>query len=146
MQSTLKLSQSISSNTQKVWEVLTKPDHIKTYMFDCDVITNWQIGNPIKWNLTSDGVSKTLVHGVILEFEEFKKLKYTVFPSESDLNDIPQNYITIEHLLTEENGVTLLELNASDYSKIENGSKRYEDSVQGWNYAFPLIKQIAESL
>ena len=39
----------INAPVSKVWQALINPEIIKQYLFDTDVISDWQVGSPITY-------------------------------------------------------------------------------------------------
>ncbi|MEM7484607.1 MAG: SRPBCC domain-containing protein [Bacteroidota bacterium] len=55
-------------NKEKVWSLLTNPEMTKQYMFGCEVLSDWNLGNKIIWKgLTEDGKEVIYVKGEIIE-------------------------------------------------------------------------------
>jgi uncharacterized protein YndB with AHSA1/START domain len=47
----LSVKKTIEINTpaSKVWDTLTNPELTTQYMFDCELISDFKVGNPIIW-------------------------------------------------------------------------------------------------
>jgi len=43
----VKKSIAISAGLQAVWGNLTNPEQTKKYMFGCETVSNWKVGNPL---------------------------------------------------------------------------------------------------
>jgi hypothetical protein len=66
------------------------------------------------------------------------------FDPNSTMADIPANYLTMTYKLTPlSERVTQLEITQGDFSKVENGQKRYQDSLGGFEI-LETIKMLAE--
>lgn len=94
---------AINAPLAKIWEYLTIPSLMKTWMLDqdthLDIYSDWQVGSPI--------VMKGKLHqvkienwGTILEFEPEKRLTYTHLSSISHLPDEPESYCKISFELS----------------------------------------------
>ena len=151
MSEPLILQQSIVINASpsKVWEALISPEWTEKYMFHCKVISDWKVGSTILWQGAVDG--RIYVKGNVVDIDAEKLLKYTVFDPNSDLEDIPSNYLTVTLELSApggeqagKNGPTKLSVSQGDYAKVADGEKRYIDSVAGWNIVLPKIKELLE--
>src|SRR6187397_2560553 len=105
---------TINAHGDNVWDALTKPALIAQWMaepeMELQIITDWRVGGPI--------VTKGFHHmkfenkGTVLIFEPNNVLKYTYLSSLSRLQDIPENYTTIEfRLLPSDRNKTLVHLN-----------------------------------
>ena len=87
----------VNATPLQVWEVLIDPECTKQYMFGCEVICEWKVGDPIIWKGATDGV--TYVKGNLVEFEKPSIFAFTVFDPQADYPDIPQNYLTARYTL-----------------------------------------------
>ena len=74
----IKKSIKINSNSTKVWDVLTNPEHTKEYMFGCEVISDWKIGSPIIWKgLDGKVYVKDKIVGIVTTQDLAMSLLYT---------------------------------------------------------------------
>ena len=144
MEKELTVADSIAINAPaaKVRDTLVNPEMTKKYMFGCEAMSDWKRGSPLFWNRATDG--KVYVTGKLVEIEKEKLLCYTVFDPNGGLKDIPSNYLTVSYSLSSESGETFLEVSQGDYAAVENGQKRYEETVNGWGIVLQKIKEIAE--
>jgi uncharacterized protein YndB with AHSA1/START domain len=94
----------IKAPVSKIWDMLTKAEWTKKYMFGCEPLTDWTAGSPILWRGASNGV--VYVKGKILKIKPPELLQYSTFNANSELPDIPYNYLTVTLRLTEEDGYT----------------------------------------
>ena len=133
---------TIEASPAKVWDTLVNPEMTRKYMFDCEAQSEWKAESQLLWKGATDG--KVYVKGKVVEIERDKILKYTVFDPNGGLKDIPSNYLTVTYALLTRDGKTLLTVSQGDYSVVENGQKRYEDTVNGWGMVLQKIKEIAE--
>ena len=133
----------INASPETVWEVLTKPEFTRQYMFGCDAISDWKEGSPLIWKGAKDG--KVYVKGSIVKIVPGKLLGFTSFdPNDPTHKDIPSNYTTVTYTLTPEDGKTMATVTDGDFSKIEDGETRYNRTIESWNYVLPQIKRLAE--
>jgi uncharacterized protein YndB with AHSA1/START domain len=126
-----------------VWKALTDPQQTKQYMFNCEVVTDWQPENPIIWKGAQDGI--VYVKGIIKKVIPGKYLEYTTFDPRSSIKDDPENYLTVTETLEEQDGKTKLTVTDGDFSKVEQGEKRYHDTIGGWDHALSGLKKLVES-
>lgn len=98
MNRNLKVSKSIeiNSNAEKVWDALTNPEKIKSYLFGTETITDWKIGSPIVFQGEYDG-HKYKDKGNVLENQKNETLKYNYWSGFSGLEDTPDNYSIITY-------------------------------------------------
>lgn len=126
-----------------VWEALTNPLFTKIYMFGCEVVSSWKLWEPVEWKGAEDGI--IYVKGILLDYVKEKKLAYTVFDPNAGYKDIPENYLTTSYELeASADNKTILSVSQGDFSKVENGEKRYKDSV-GWKMVLKGLKQMLET-
>lgn len=134
----------IHAPASTVWNTLTNPDLTPQYMFGCTVITNWKVGDSILWKGAEDGV--LYVQGTIVAIDPEKNLSFTVFDPNANYTDIPSNYLTVNYTLETVGEDTLVKVTQGDYKKVEDGAKRYEDTMSqgGWSSVLEAIKKLAE--
>jgi len=93
----------VKAPIQKVWDALTKPEFIKQWQYGSDLITDWTIGNDIRFRTEWDG--KIFEQwGKVLEVSPYKTIKYSLFAPGPDLEDKPENYFVMSYVLNEEEG------------------------------------------
>jgi uncharacterized protein YndB with AHSA1/START domain len=139
---------TVQASPAVVWDMLTKPEQTKQYMFGCETVSDWKVGSPLLWRGVHEGKPVDFVKGSIVKLEPNRLLVYTVFDPFSTMPDIPENYLTITYTLTPENGATRLDVSQGDYNKVAEGERRYQESNangEGWNPLLVQIKQLIES-
>lgn len=144
----VKSSITINAPVSKVWDALTNPVQTKKYMFGCEALSDWKKGSPLTWEMEYEGKPFVAVKGSIVEIEPNIKLAYTTIDPNSAIADIPENYLTVTYLLAAENGKTNLTVTQGDYTKVEDGEKRYQEAYnngEGWNPILVEIKKILEN-
>ena len=116
-------------------------------MFGCEAISEWRVGSPLTWEMIYEGQPYTAVKGKIVEIDPNKRLVYTTIDPHASMDDIPENYVTVTYSLSFENGKTTLIVTQGDYTKIEDGVKRYTEAYnngEGWNPILVEIKKLVE--
>ncbi len=134
----------IDTTPARVWEVLTKPDYTRQYMFDCDAVSDWQVGSPLVWRGAKDG--KVYVKGTIVEIDPDRLLQYTTFSPDAfdHYEDKSENYTTVTLELTTVEEATRLSVSQGDFARIANGEMRFTHTVNSWHTVLQQIKEIAE--
>lgn len=135
----------VASKTD-VWEALTNPNLTKSYMYNCEAISTWELGDALIWKGAEDGV--VYVKGHVTAFDVEQKLGFTVFdPNQSGYPDIPKNYLETVYTLEAQGENTLISVTQGDYSKADDGIKRYEHSLSegGWDHTLQALKKLLES-
>lgn len=147
MQATLKFTIDINTSAENLWKVLTDPEIVPHYMYGTIPETTWKSGDEIRWNAIQDGKTITYVNGFIKKVDEPVNLNYTVFPTMSELENVPENHLMIENIIEKKSDkLCQLTIIASDFTKVADGEKRYNDSINGWEATLPKIKELAEKL
>ncbi len=139
----------INAPASVLWDVLVNPQQTKKYMFGCETVSNWNVGDELLWRGEYEGVQMVFVKGFIQEIVPAQLLVYTVIdPNNPAIPDVPENYLTVTYLLSEENGTTTLTVTQKGFETVAEGEKRYADSYnngEGWNPILVQIKAIAEN-
>jgi uncharacterized protein YndB with AHSA1/START domain len=138
----------INAPAKKVWEALVNPEQTKKYMFGCEAISDWKPGSPLLWKGTYAGKEMVFVKGNVLVFEPDHFLKFTVIDPNSDMEDIPANYLNVSYTLDEQGGKTVLAVQQDGFEGAADGEKRYKDTYNngdGWNPILIQIKKLLET-
>ena len=129
----------INAPIQKVWKTVTEPEMVKLWQFGSDLITTWEVGSEIRF-VTKWEEQVFEQWGVIQEIRENELLKYRLFAPRPDLEDKPENYFIMSYVLTEENGITKLEIIQED-----NRPNAIQEELQGEeNPILKSLKDLAE--
>jgi uncharacterized protein YndB with AHSA1/START domain len=100
-----KASTTVHAPASKVWDALTRPELIKQYFFDTNVVTDWKEGSPIYYRGEWKG-KPFEDKGTILHVEPNKRLVSTHWSPLSGVPDTPENYHTVTYMLSEHDGHT----------------------------------------
>jgi uncharacterized protein YndB with AHSA1/START domain len=117
-------------------------------MFGCETVSDWKKGSALLWKGEYEGKEVVFVSGHIVEIDPGKYLAYTVIDPNSDIEDLPENYLTVTYRLSSEAGNTLLAVTQGDYAKVADGERRYNESYnggEGWNPILEGIKNLVEA-
>ncbi|WP_106793209.1 SRPBCC domain-containing protein [Aquimarina sp. Aq78] len=134
-----------NANKEKVWGLLTNPTITKQYMYGCEVISDWEVESLILWKgQTEDGKEVTYVKGKIVECKKGELVTFTMFDPNMEIEDIPENYLSLTYDLKEKNNKTILKLTQGNFATVALGEKRYKESLKGWEMVIPIMKQIVE--
>jgi uncharacterized protein YndB with AHSA1/START domain len=131
---------TIHAPASKVWEAITKPELIKQYLFDTDVISNWKVGSPITYRGEWQGKSFE-DKGKILEFEPGRRLRSTHWSPLSGVPDTPENYHTVTYELLEKDGSTDVRISQDNNA---NEEERMH-SERNWKTVLDGMKKLLES-
>jgi uncharacterized protein YndB with AHSA1/START domain len=103
----------LNAPVEKVWNALTKPELVKQWQYGSDLITDWKVGNEIRFRNEWEGQFFEQ-WGTILEVVPNQKIKYSLFFPRPELKDKPENYFIMSYVLSEENQKTKLEIIQED--------------------------------
>lgn len=133
----------VATPVETLWKILTDNQFIPQYMFNCYAESDWKPGSPLLWKGAAD--HKVYVKGHIVAFEAPHRLVYTVFDPNSTLADIPSNYLTMTYELSPAgDSSSTLTITQGDFSKVEDGERRYQHTVSGGDSILRQIKELAE--
>jgi uncharacterized protein YndB with AHSA1/START domain len=130
----------INAPLQKVWDILTKPEHVKQWQYGSELTTDWKPGSDIRFKTEWQG--KIFEQwGKVLEVRLNESIKYSLFAPRPGLEDKPENYFEMNYLLTTDNGKTKLEI-----IQIDNRPGAVQEKPQGEeNPILQGLKQLAEA-
>lgn len=130
----------ISASPQQVWDALTDPDAISSFMFGSKVETDWEEGSPITWSGEYDG-KRFQDKGEILEVRENRRLRMTHFSPLSGDDDVPESYHTLDYRLEDAGDTTRLTLD-------QDGNDSEEQAAQfaaNWQAMLDQVKEYVEA-
>lgn len=104
---------TINATKQRVWDTLTQPELVKRWQFGSDLETSWIAGSKIEFTTEWNG-NIFRQWGTVLDFKPTNSLKYDLFAPRPDLEDKPENYFTMEYILTETRDKVKLEIIQTD--------------------------------
>jgi uncharacterized protein YndB with AHSA1/START domain len=130
----------IQAPVQKVWDALTKPELVKQWQYGSELITDWEIGNDIRFR--TEWENKIFEQwGKVVEVRPCDLIKYNLFAPGPGLEDKPENYFIMSYVLTSEIGQTRLEIIQED-----NRQNAIQEEPQGEeNPILQSLKKIAEN-
>lgn len=104
---------TIVASPQTVWEALVTPAWVKQWQYGSDLITDWQVGGPIRFH--SEWQGKTYEQwGQVLEFVPFERLRYSLFAPRPGLEDRPEHRFVMTYRLSQDDGATRLTIEQED--------------------------------
>jgi uncharacterized protein YndB with AHSA1/START domain len=130
----------ISASPQQVWDALTDPDAISTWMMGAKVETDWEEGSPITWSGEYDGTPYR-DKGEVLEVAPSRRLRLTHYSPLSGGEDVPENYHTLDYRLRGEGDRTTLTLDQGG-----NDSADQAEQFSGtWQLMLDGLKEYVEA-
>jgi uncharacterized protein YndB with AHSA1/START domain len=133
----------IEAPAEVVWDAFVDPENSSEFLFGCQLLSDWELGSSVKWEGNEDGA--IYAQGIVVTFDEYKELAFTVYDPDSKYNDAPENHLVARFTFEYADGITTLKIKQGDYSKVENGEQRHRDS-SGWVTVFEDLKQMIEEL
>ncbi len=138
---------TIIAPVEKVWNALVNPEETKKYMFGCETVSDWKVGDPLLWRGSYEGKEMVFVSGFIQEIQPNKLLKYSVIDPNATYPHTPENHLNVTYALSNIGGVTTLKVSQDGFEGAADGEKRYTDvhnNGDGWNPILVQIKQLIE--
>ena len=129
----------IDATRDEVWDALTNPGQIRKYFFGTEATSDWKKGSPIFFRGEWEG-KKYEDKGTILETKPGELFKYTYWSSIGELEDKPENYVTITYALSEILGKTRVTITQENIPS-EEMRKHSEDN---WNKVLANLKNLLE--
>jgi uncharacterized protein YndB with AHSA1/START domain len=140
---TIRKSIRINASLNAVWEALTQPELMKSWMSDSEIeiVTTWEVGSPIIINAQEVSYKTAFTNtGVVLQFLKDSVLEYSHLSSLSRLPDQAENYTLIRFTLQQEEDHTLLELNLSNFPT----ESHYKHIDFYWTITLEVLKRFVE--
>jgi uncharacterized protein YndB with AHSA1/START domain len=134
-----RASMLINAPVTKVWDAITKPELIKQYLFDTEVVSDWQVGSSIVYRGEWQG-KPFEDKGKILKIEREKSLVSTHWSPLSGVPDSPENYHTVTYDLVPKGDQTEVTI-AQDHNADE---KEKEHSEENWRMVLLGMKNLLE--
>lgn len=131
---------TVKAPSAKVWDALTNPEMVRQWQYGSQLITDLQVGSSIRFRTEWDG-QVFEQWGTVLEVILNQKLRYSLFAPRPDLEDIPENYFTMEYRLTEQGENTLLVIVQEDHRP---GAKQEEEQGED-NPILNALKTLIEN-
>ena len=131
----------IQGSPSAVWDALTNPEKTKEYFFNCEVLSDWEVGSQITFKGRVFLFKKIELEGTILDIEPGRLLKYTLHNND-DYRE--SSFSTITDELTIENGAVRLAV-TDDVGQGQGAEERYQRSVKGWDKVLKGLKELVEA-
>lgn len=131
---------TINAPKPEVWDALTNPEKVKSYLHGTELSTDWKVGSPIYWRGEWKG-ERYEDKGTVLESQPPRLLKYTHWSPMGGGEDRPENYHTVTYELADEGGTTVLTLSQDNNPTQEAADQMAENN---WGPVLEGLKQTAE--
>ncbi len=127
----------IKAEPSTVWDALTNPLKTRKYFFNCKVVSNWHVGDPITFKGRMFLIIPIEMNGRIQEIEPGRLLKYTLENRHSG------TFSTVTDRLNYEDGETVLSI-SDDVGEGDGAEQRYNRSQKGWDKVLTGLKNLLE--
>lgn len=132
----------LHADTARVWKILTDPDMVRQYMYNCEVCTDWREGSEITW-AGNDQDREIRYKGQIIEVVPGRKFSYTTFDMHSGAENHPSSYIHVSYVLIPRNGLTELLVTLSNFG---GDDTRAEQAAASFDFeVLPKLKSLTEA-
>jgi uncharacterized protein YndB with AHSA1/START domain len=135
----LTVNTTVNAPISKVWDALTNPETVKQWFFGTNLKTTWAVGTPILWTGEWEG-NPYEDKGIVLAYEHENFAKYNYWSSFSGTEDIPENYANISYQVSENEGITLLEITQDNFKDAE----AMAHSENNWKPMMEEMKKLIE--
>jgi uncharacterized protein YndB with AHSA1/START domain len=137
----VRKSVQLKATPSEVWDALTNPEKTKKYFFNCEAISDWKVGSPIRFKGRIWFFFKIEFQGEIIKIEADKILKYTL-KNEGKKGE-PASTSTVTDTLTYADGITTLSI-TDDVGNTPGAEVRYDKSMKGWDKILGGLKKVVE--
>ena len=133
-----KVTTSLPVSRERVWAGITEPEHTEKYMYNCQLHSNWAIGDKAVWKaLKADGTWEEHVVGEVVNYTPYEHFAIKIFHKATA--DKPQEESFLHFNLVSRENSTELTIKQGDFSSIPSGEKSYHSCQQGWEYILPKL-------
>jgi uncharacterized protein YndB with AHSA1/START domain len=130
---------SINAPAEQVWQALTRPELVKKYFFNTDLVTDWKVGSPLFFRGEWDGKAYE-DRGTVLSFEPMRSFSYNYWSSFSGFPDEPARRQIIRYELEPgDDGIHV----AVHQSNVDT-QERADHSGKNWRAVLEACKTFVE--
>jgi uncharacterized protein YndB with AHSA1/START domain len=130
----------VDAKPNAIWDALTEPEQVRSWMVGTTVTTDWQVGSPITWQGEMNGKPYE-DKGEVLEAEAPNRLSMTHYSPLMGQEDRPENYHTVTYTLSPtRDGRTTVALEQDGNESAEQA----EQFSQNWQGMLESLRQTVE--
>ncbi len=116
----------INASSSRVWNALVKPELVKQWQYGGKLLTDWKVGNEIRFINEWEG-NVYEQWGKVLEFSPYTLIKYSLFAPRPGLEDKPENYFIMSYILNDNGDSTELIIEQDDNRPKTSNQESYEE-------------------
>lgn len=132
----------IDAPRSTVWQALTNGEFTRQYWHSAEVRSDWTVGSPVEFWLSTDQGEAVGCQGEILEYDEPERLSYTWhFPLNPSCAHEPHSRVLF--LLEDADGATKLTVRHDGFT--DERSATYHMVSTGWPYVIAGLKSLSET-
>lgn len=135
----IHVTETIQAPVAAVWNALTNPSVVKQYFFGTELVTSWQVGEPIIFQGEWEGKAYQ-DKGTVLEFVPNRRLAFSYLSSWSGQEDDPANYLRVAYELEGRGEETVLTIRQTNYDE-----ERATHSQQNWLALIEAMRKLVEA-
>lgn len=135
---------TINAPPTAIWNALTTPSALKQFFFGSDIVTDWNVGSPIRFRGNWNGKPYE-DKGTIQTFDVDRRLAFTHWSPLSKLEDKPENYHIVSFDLRPTGGgteVVLTQTNQSDSEPLTAENRK--GYAKNWTMLLDGLKKVVE--
>lgn len=134
----IKYTTTLHAPMERVWQALTDPAIVKQYFFGTELVTSWEVGEPLYFKGEWDG-KPYQDRGVVLEYAANKRLAFSYLSSWSGKEDLPENYLWVCYEVQPTASGTELTILQTNYDE-----ERAKHSEGNWASLIEEMRKVVE--
>lgn len=134
----IKYTTTLHAPVERVWQALTDPAIVKQYFFGTELVTSWEVGEPLYFQGEWDG-KPYQDRGVVLEYAANKRLAFSYLSSWSGKEDLPENYLWVCYEVKPTDSGTELTILQTNYDE-----ERAKHSEGNWASLIEEMRKVVE--
>lgn len=135
---TVRKTIRIEADVDRVWEAITNPEITRKYFFNCEAISDWEVGSRLDFQTKVEGVDTVVVSGIITAIEPNSLLEHSCYIPEFDHD--PSNHTKVTYKFESEEGATVISVSQGPF---EDEEKRNHTNFS-WDTVLSGLKKVLE--
>ena len=136
----VRVHSNVEVEPEVAWKVLTEPELIQKYMFNCQFHSNWEVGSDAIWKeQIEDGSFVNRVTAKILIYDPLNRISFQVYHKRE--NQEPDTTELIFRITPVVNGI-YLDIVQGNFDYVSNGEKLFEECEAKWDLVLPKLVEV----